>query len=196
MNRRARFHVGLVGLVGLALSGFSGHALAATVCNTGPAAPLGPTPPLSGTVTGGVVVNAGDFCVIGGANISGGLRVNPGGILFVCASTINGGFTANGAAELVFGAEEINCGGNIINGAVTITHTGPGILPTPQPAIALEHSTLNGGVHLSGNSGRIAVAANTIAGGLFCSNNTFDLEDEGSPSIITGTVTCKFGEGD
>ncbi|HTL20520.1 MAG TPA: hypothetical protein VL220_07375 [Steroidobacteraceae bacterium] len=191
MKTRAAFHLGLLSL---ALTVFSGHALAATVCNTGPAAPLGPNPPLSGTVTGGVVVNAGDFCVIGAANVSGGVRVNPGGVLVVCASTINGGLTANGAAEIIFGAEEIDCGGDSINGVVKISNTGPGILPPPGPSIALERSTLNGGVHLSGNSGPIAVATNTIAGGLFCSKNSFDLEDEGSPNIITGAVSCKFGD--
>jgi hypothetical protein len=191
MKTRAAFHLGLLSL---ALTVFSGHALAATVCNTGPAAPLGPNPPLSGTVTGGVVVNAGDFCVIGGANVSGGVRVNPGGVLVVCASTINGGLTANGAAEIIFGAEEIDCGGDSINGVVKISNTGPGILPPPGPSIALERSTLNGGVHLSGNSGPIAVATNTIAGGLFCSKNSFDLEDEGSPNIITGAVSCTFGD--
>jgi hypothetical protein len=191
MKTRAAFHLGLLSL---ALTVFSGHALAATVCNTGPAAPLGPNPPLSGTVTGGVVVNAGDFCVIGAANVSGGVRVNPGGVLVVCASTINGGLTANGAAEIIFGAEEIDCGGDSINGVVKISNTGPGILPPPGPSIALERSTLNGGVHLSGNSGPIAVATNTIAGGLFCSKNSFDLEDEGSPNIITGAVSCTFGD--
>jgi hypothetical protein len=189
MKRRAGIHLALVGL---ALSFFSGHALAATLCNTGPAGPLGSNPPLSGKVTGGVVVNAGDLCVIVGANVSGGVKVNPGGVLVVCSSTINGGFTANGAAELIFGAEEIGCGGDSINGSVNISNTGPGILPPPAPAIALERSTLNGGVHLSGNAGMIAVASNTIAGGLFCSKNTFDVSDEDSPNIITGRVTCNF----
>jgi hypothetical protein len=141
-----------------------------------------------------VVVNAGDFCVLSGANISGGVRVNPGGILTVCGSTINGGFIANGAAELIFGAEEIHCAGDVINGAVQISNTGPGILPPPAPSIALERSTINGGVHLSGNRGPIAVASNTIAGGLFCSHNGFVLEDEGSPSTIAGAITCKFGD--
>jgi hypothetical protein len=179
----------LVGIAGLALAGFSGRALAApTVCNTGPPG----NAPLSGTVVGGLVVNAGDFCVLGGAHISGGVRVNEGGILIVCGSTINGGFTANGAAELIFGAEEINCAGDLINGAVQISNTGPGILPPPGPSIALERSTINGGVHLTGNLGPIAVATNTIAGGLFCANNTFDLDDEGSPSIVTGAITCEF----
>lgn len=190
MKSLAGFHVGLmglVGLVGLALSVFSGHARAATSCNTGPA----PAAPLSGTVVGGVVVNGGDFCVIDGANVSGGVRVNEGGILIVCASTINGGLIANGAAELLFGAEEIGCGGDFINGGVHINNTGPGVF-TPAPSIALENSRISGSVHLSGNSGVIAVASNTIAGGLFCSNNLFDLVDEGSPSIITGTVRCNF----
>ena len=185
MKRLAAFF--LVGLAGLALTGFSGRALAATECNTGPP----PSAPLSGTVVGGLVVNAGDFCILGGANISGGLRVNEGGILIACASTINGGFIANGAAELIFGAEEIDCGGDVINGAVRISNTGPGAL-APAPSIALERSTINGGVLLSGNLGVIAVATNMIAGALRCRNNAFDLVDEGSPNIITGAVTCEF----
>jgi len=181
----------LVGIVGLALTAFSGPSLAATACNTGPP----PNAPLSGTIHGGVVVNAGDFCLLGGANVSGGVRVNEGGILFVCASTINGGLIANGAADLIFGAEEIDCAGDVINGHVQINNTGPGA-PGGPPTVALERSTINGGVHLSGNRGLIAVAANTISGGLVCSNNAFDLEDEGSPSTITGAIRCKFTVGD
>jgi hypothetical protein len=178
-------------MLGLALIAFSGHAHAATVCNTGPP----PSTPLSGTIVGGVVVNAGNFCILGGANISGGVQVNPGGILIACGSTINGGFRSNGAAELIFGAEEIDCAGNVINGGVQISNGGPGAL-LPAPSIALERSTINGAVHLSGNKGPIAVATNRISGGLFCSNNVFDLEDEGSPNMVTGAVKCKFGAGD
>src|SRR5690242_3800977 len=174
MKRLAALHVGLVGL---ALTVFSGHALAATSCNTGPAGPLGPNPALSGTFTGGVVVGEGAFCVIDGANVSGGLRVKEGGIVVVCSSTINGGFTAEEASEIIFGAEELGCGGDFINGGVKISETGPGIL-SGGPAIALERSTINGSVRLSENKGPIAVASNTIAGGLFCSENSFQLEDE------------------
>jgi hypothetical protein len=192
MKRLAALHAGLVGL---ALTVFSGHALAATSCNTGPAGPLNPAnPAFSGTVTGGVVVHEGAFCVIEGANISGGLRVKEGAVVVVCASTINGGFTTEEASEILVGAEEIGCGGNRINGAVRISETGPGILPSPAPSIALENSAINGSVHLSENAGPIAVASNTIAGGLFCSENKFALEDEGSPSIVTGKTTCKFAE--
>jgi hypothetical protein len=55
---------------------------------------------------------------------------------------------------------------------------------------------LNGSVSLTGNSGPIAVATNIIAGGLFCSGNAFDLEDEGSPSVVSGPVNCDFGGSD
>ena len=180
----------LVGMAGLALAVYSSGALAATECNTGPPPS---NPPLSGTIVGGVVVNAGDFCVLGGANISGGVRVNDGGILIVCGSVINGGLIANGAANLIFGAEEIGCAGDVINGAVQISNSGPGVIPGA-PSIALERSALNGGVHLSGNRGPIAVASNRIAGGLFCANNAFDLDDEGLSNVITGAIRCKFGD--
>jgi hypothetical protein len=186
MKRLAGF---FAGMVGLALAVSSGGALAATECNG----------VITGTVHGGVVVNAGDFCFLGGpfggpfdgAQISGGVQVNPGGILIMCASTVNGGIVANGAANLIIGAEEIDCPGSVINGGVQISNTGPGVL-SPAPSIALERSAIHGAVHLRGNLGPIAVASNTIAGGLFCANNTFDLDDEGSPSLVTGPTRCEF----
>ena len=186
MNRLAAFLV-----VGLALAVSSNAALAATECNG----------PLSGTIADGVVVNAGDFCILGGANVSGGVQVNAGGILIACASTINGGIVANGAANLIIGAgadEEVPpvnfvCPGNVINGAVNISNTGPGVL-APAPSIAIERNAISGRVHLSGNQGMITVASDTIAGGLSCVNNAFDLDDEGTPSVITGAIRCKFGD--
>jgi len=185
MNRLAGY------LVVLALAVCSNAALAATECNG----------PLSGTVVGGVVVNAGDFCILGGANVSGGVQVNAGGILISCGSTINGGIVANGAANLIIGAgadEEVPpvnfvCPGNVINGAVSISNTGPGVL-APAPSIAIERNTMSGRVYLSGNQGPITVSSDVIAGGLFCVNNVSDLDDEGTPSVITGVVRCKFGD--
>jgi len=110
---------------GLGMAVVGNGALAATECNTGPP----PATPLSGTLVGGVVVNAGDFCVLAGANVSGGVQVNNGGILIVCASVINGGVITNGALGILLGPEEISCPGNVINGAVTISNTGPGVFP-------------------------------------------------------------------
>lgn len=183
MKRLAGFLVGMGGLM-LAIS--SDGALAATECNT-------PSPPFfSGTVVGGLVVNAGDFCFLEGARISGGVRVNPGGILIACGSTVDGGIVANGAANLIIGAEEIGCAGIVVNGGVQISNTGPGVL-SPAPSIALERSAIHGAVRLTGNLGPIAVATNAIDGGLFCANNAAGpLDDEGSPSVVTGAITCAF----
>lgn len=181
-----RFVGFLVGILGLAAVVSSDAAFAATECNG----------PLSGNVVGGVVVKAGDFCMLGGANVSGGVQVTGGGILIACGSVINGGIVANGAAGLLIGAEEIGCDGSFINGGVSISNTGPSVFPPPAPSIAVERSAITGSVHLTANQGMIAVATNTISGGLFCSNNTFDLDDEGSPSIVTGPVRCTFEEGE
>ena len=185
-----RFAGILIGIVGLALAASSGGAYAKTECNG----------VITTSVTGGVVVSAGDFCILEGAQVSGGVQVNAGGILISCGSTINGGITANGAANLLIGAgadEEVPpanfvCPGNVINGGVRISNTGPGVL-APAPSIALERNTINGAVHLTGNQGRIVVSTDTIAGGLFCANNALDLDNEGTPPVVTGAIRCKFG---
>jgi hypothetical protein len=168
---------------GLGLACASSGAMAATECNG----------PLSGTVTGGVVVNAGDFCVLAGATVYGGARVTQGGGLLACNSTISGAIIANGASNVLIGPEEApNCSGNLIHGGVHISNTGPGVLVGP-PSISIENNVIQGGVHLIGNAGPTVVSANVIKGGLFCKNNTFDLEDEGRPNvIITGGITCAF----
>jgi len=148
---------------------------------------------MSGTIVGGVVVNAGTPCVLGGANVSGGVLVNSGGILIVCASVINGGVITNGAAGILIGPEEIDCPGNVINGGIAISDTGPaGAFPPGAPSISIENSVISGAVRLSGNQGPIVVAGNAIAGGLFCKDNKFDLDNEGNPSVIAGRVTCQF----
>jgi len=174
-----------VGMVGLALAVFSNVALAApTECDG----------LLSGHVAGGVVVNDGDTCFLGGATVSGGVQVNGGGQLVACASTINGGLVANDAVAVIVGAEEVlGCSGNLINGGVHVSNARLGALPEQgPPAVAVENSVIKGGVFLTDNLGWIAVVGNTIAGGLFCSNNAFDLVDENSPSKVTGKTTCKF----
>lgn len=189
MNRRA---ISLVGMVGLALAVSGGWVQAATECNG---------PPVSGTFPDGVVVNNGDFCFLTGANVSNGVRVNAGGILITCGSTINGGIRANGALNLLIGAgadEEVPpvnfpCPGNLINGGIQFSNTGPGVLVGP-PSISLERNMIHGSVHLSGNQGPIVVANDRISGGLFCAGNAFDLDDEGTSSVITGAVRCKFGQ--
>lgn len=162
------------------LFAYGGGAHAATVCSG----------TMTGTIADGVVVNSG-FCRLQGATVAGGVRIT-GGFVMVCGSTINGGFISNGAGELILGSEEAGCDGDVINGAVRISNTGPGLLPAPAPSIALERSTINGGVTLSGNAGQIAVAGNRISGRLSCINNAFALDNEGMTNIVSGPVLCTF----
>ncbi|HZZ92220.1 MAG TPA: hypothetical protein VFE23_06640 [Usitatibacter sp.] len=189
MNKNAAV---LAAAAGFASILASTAAIAATECNG---------PPLTGTYNNGVVVNAGDFCVLGGATVRGGVRVNPGGVLITCGSTINGGIVANGALNLILGAgadEEVPpvnfvCPGNVIRGGVQVSNTGPGIL-APAPSISLERAHVEGDVLLLGNAGPIMVSDNVIHGSLVCSNNRFVVGDEGNESTITGAVQCEFDD--
>jgi hypothetical protein len=185
MKRLMAFLVGIVGL-GLAVS--SATALAATECNGAP---------LSGTIAGGVVVNANDFCILDAATVYGGVQVNPGGILLACGSTIYGGVVSNGAVNVLLGAgedEPADCLGNVISGGVFINNTAEeGVVPGA-PTIAVERDIVEGGVHLAGNKGRVVVASSVINGGLSCNKNNSDLDNEGTPNVIAGRITCEFGE--
>jgi hypothetical protein len=175
----------LVGMLGLALVASSGTALATTACNEA----------ISGVVVDGVVVNPGPPCVLDGAHVSGGVHVNQGGVLIACASTINGGIVANGALTVFIGGgedEPADCPGNTVSGGIQISDTGPSAIPLA-PSIALERSAIHGDVHLTGNQGRIVVASDIIAGGLFCLHNSeFFLDNKSKPSEITGAVRCEF----
>jgi hypothetical protein len=178
---------------GLVLAALSSGAMAATECNGAP---------LSGTITGGVVVNAGDVCLLMDATVYDSVQVNQDGVLITCGSTIYGGLVANGAANVLVGggADEVgppvnfDCPGNNIRGGVQISNTGPGVL-APAPSISIERDIIAGGVHLSNNAGPIVVSAAVINGGLFCKNNVSpDIDDEGTPSVVIGRTTCEFGE--
>jgi hypothetical protein len=177
---------------GLLLAAFSSGAMAATECNGAP---------LSGTIPDGVVVNAGDVCLLIEATVYDSVQVNPGGILITCGSTVYGGLVANGAANVLVGAgaDEVgppvnfDCPGNNIRGGVQISNTGLGVLAGP-PSISIERDIIAGGVHLANNAGLTVVSADVINGGLFCKNNASDLDDEGTPSVVIGRTTCEFGE--
>jgi hypothetical protein len=114
-------------------------------------------------------------------------------------STISGDLRER-AANLIIGAgadEEVPpvnfvCPGNVINGRST-SATPPGVLALAF-SVAIERDAISGGVHLTGNQGMITVSSDMISGGLFCVNNAFDLDDEGTPSVITGAIRCEFGE--
>jgi len=92
----------------------------------------------------------------------------------MCLHDHPAGSSRTGAANLIIGAgadEEVPpvnfvCPGNVINGAVQISNTGPGVL-SPAPSIAIERNAISGAVRLTGNQGPIVVSSDTIVGGLF-----------------------------
>jgi hypothetical protein len=132
------------------------------------------------------------------ATVYDSVQVNPGGILITCGSTIYGGLVANGAANVLIGAGAdeagfFDCPGNNIRGGVQISNTGLGALAGP-PSISIERDIIAGGVHLANNAGLTVVSADVVNGGLFCKNNASDLDNEGTPSVIVGRITCEFGE--
>ena len=180
MRNFARFLVNAAGLSLAILS--TGRAVAATECSG----------TLSATVTTGVVVNAGDTCVLSGANVYGGVLVNNGGRLIACGSIIYGGIRSDGAARILIGPEELpNCKGDTIYGGIRIRNSGPSVIPGP-PSVGIENSIVDGGIHLTGNIGRLVIANNNINGGMFCKDNKSDPGDEGKPSFVTGAITCVF----
>ena len=146
------------------------RALAATECNG----------LITGSISGGLVVNSGDVCDLEGATITGGVHVS-GGRLMACSSTISGGIIATGGNCVILGKmteeDSLVCGGDTINGGVSLTNvSGPscGI-----ENVEIQFSNITGGVHLKNNGveGDVELEGNTISGGLHCSGNagiTFD----------------------
>jgi hypothetical protein len=145
-------------------------ALAATECNG----------TISGSISGGLVVNNGDVCDLEDATISGGVHMS-GGRLQACSSTISGGFIATGGNCVILGKmteeDSIPCGGDTINGGVNLTNVSGASCGIENVEIQFSHIT--GGVQLKNNGveGDVELEGNTISGGLHCSGNngiTFD----------------------
>ncbi len=145
-------------------------ALAATECNG----------LISGSISGGIVVNSGDVCDIEGATITGGVHMS-GGRMQVCGSTISGGVVATGGNCVILGKEgeedSIPCGGDTINGGVKLTNIVGASCGIEN--VEIQSSNITGGVQLKNNGveGDVELEGNTISGGLHCSGNnaiTFD----------------------
>jgi hypothetical protein len=138
----------------------------------------GARPACTRTLTGlqtGVVVTDGVTC-LDNATVRGHVIVQRGASIVVSGGAILGRFEATGGRDVqVFGAR--------ILGATTITNT------TGNTTLANNH--LRGGVTLSGNAATsfgLALVANTIAGGLTCSNGL--VRDFGAPNAIDGARAC------
>ena len=75
---------------------------------------------ITGKVTGGLVIAAGQaYCVGSGAVINGGVTIQPGGALDM-TGTVKGGLTASGATAITVCGTSVS-GGLATTGKVTIS---------------------------------------------------------------------------
>ncbi len=151
------------------------------------------------TLSGGVVVNPGDFCTLDHVTISGGLTVN-GGSLAIDNSTISGGWTITGptfpanfcgnnvagglrvtgttlGGTFAFGEINQNCAGGTITGGVWIANN-PGVFAE------IDNYTISGGLTIIGNDGGAELEGSTVSGAATCQAGTFN--DEGGPNTFRG----------
>jgi hypothetical protein len=152
--------VGVVSLMALGIALSPNHVRAATECNG----------TVSGMISGGLFVHAGDNCDVEHASVSNGIHMD-GGTLTVCGSMVSGGVIAavtganSASAWADLGNFEFNCDGNTITGGVNISGV-QGQIPGDEEgaSVELEHNRIAGGLTLS-NNGFVEVESNTVTGG-------------------------------
>jgi len=175
--------VGVVSLMGLGAALLPGQIRAATECNG----------TVTGTVSGGLVVHAGDNCNVQGASASGGIRMD-GGTLTVCGSTVTGGIVvavtgANSASSWVdIGNLELGCNGNNISGGTKISGV-QGAIPGDEQAasVEFEHNMFGGGLTVS-NNGLVEIESNSVTGGCHAIGNAgvSNFENFLGPNVYSG----------
>ena len=145
---------------------------------------------ITGTVNGGIIVSAGDNCVLSGATVNGGIDMS-GGTLEVCGSTINGAIQATGGDCVTLGLGpddgDVNCPGDVINGHLSIANVNGANCPGFTP-VEVQDANINGGVDLDndGNPTQSAeLESNTVQGTLMCDGNS-GVTNDGFPNTVTG----------
>jgi hypothetical protein len=159
---------------------------------------------ISGTFSGSLTVNSGQFVLITGTvngsvtvNTGGGLEVNGGTIVgsasstgavafTLCNATLDSSLSVSSSTGFVFigGGTGSGCAASSIAGSTSISKNTGGV--------ELANSTFNSSVSVSNNSGpssqngglppEPAVAGNSIAGALSCSKNTPNVTNLNQPN--------------
>ena len=192
MDTRRKLIVGLVCTVAVMLVIVSGAAAAGqTECNA---------TYTNTTLRGGVVVNAGDTCVLNNVTVNGKLIVTGGSILvtnstinggwsitgnvtapgFMCGNTINGGLNVHGVTSVVtlaFGETNAGCAGGTINGGASFRNN-------PGAFVEVDAYTVNGPLLISGNAGG-EVEGTTVHGPARCQPGIFN-DGDGGPNTYHG----------
>ncbi|WP_069115112.1 exo-alpha-sialidase [Jiangella alba] len=161
--------------------------------------PPPPVPVCDETVTGthhGPLTATGVLC-LDGASVRGPVTVT-GGALLVSGSRVDGPVLVTGARQVVVCASEVtgplaiqDVAETMVLGGVACapnTLRGPVAVLDSHALIRIVGNTVNGPVHVAGNSGSTAavVSANEIAGPLACAGNTPSPVDGGHRNSAAG----------
>jgi uncharacterized repeat protein (TIGR01451 family) len=135
----------------------------------------------TGSQVGSIIVHAGQFLCLVGANLIGSVIVDTGGAFTATNSTISGGVDTTGA-------QFVTLCGSTVKGAVIIKNTTLMVrVGDDDSGCAPNH--LNGSLAVTGGHGGVEVFANTIGGPVSITNNlgASPLAD-GAPEVEGNTI--------
>ena len=146
---------------------------------------------MTGAISGGLVVHAGDNCDVENAIVSGGIRMD-GGTLTICNSRVTGGLNVavagadSASAWVNLGNPEFGCAGNNLSGGVHINGV-QGHIPGDELAasVELEHNVISGGLTLVDNA-LVEVESNTVSGACTAIGPTSNFFNFLGPNVYTG----------
>jgi hypothetical protein len=159
------------------------------------------------TVSGGLVVNNGDFCGIVGSTVSGGVTQN-GGSLDIEVSTIGGGLTSKGGDFYVFGSTISGgwmitgtafsffdlCANNVTGGLKVTNDTSTGtVFSFGEANAGCAGGTIGGGATFTNNPNvaTMELDSYTVSGGVTFAGNGGLNELEGT--TVSGAASCQAG---
>lgn len=139
------------------------------------------------SVSGNLTIPAGAKVSITNAEIAGSLSSDGAALLAVCGSSVGGSVkVSNTSGFLLMGDPGRGCLGNRLKNSVTLSSN--------QSALMLGGNDIKANVKVTGTRGagplpqdtRAQIEANTIRGGLTCSNNIPTATDNGRPNTVRG----------
>jgi hypothetical protein len=172
-------------------NGDANHNTATSPCNA-PNESAVITPPactstLTGTVTGPVVVNAGQSVCVENARVAGQIAVNPGGLLTVTASQVAGGIVATSPAYVrLCGAQVVAPTTNLTQGVVVQSAAVP--FTIGDAAASCAQNRVTGDIRLLGNTGGFTLGNNIVSRNTTVEGNTGSTIIKGNQ--VFGTLAC------
>lgn len=146
-------------------------------------------------VNGNVTIAPGTNAVILNSTISGSLVGSNAASVTVCNSSTGGSVSLSGSTGFVLVGDPADdgCGGNTINGALSLSSNHAGF--------ETSHNTVAGNLSLSGDAGggpfpddsHPEVEVNHVGGSLSCNGDSPAAVDDGQANVVTGARSGECG---